>query len=329
MGDTVEEAQANFNNRLIESFEKIRNSSQTRAGRPSKNGVNIHAQISPVSKSLLDELGNTLALSQGEILDCAIFAFSKQVHKKKTKLLIVSPPRKLVPVLTYFTKPTEGAVFKFRSDSKSCAAEFDSHLRWLPEEPRHYRWFDELEQPIDFIAKIQTIKTISANPFLFEAAIQVTALPTFAQKTSAEEVQFAQRQLRYIEQTETGDEDTKNSAASVVECVCDSNAHDIKVWGCDKCPACKPAFHIINRADFKLRYGRDSRFSFQYPDLELAWEAHSGQIWKLWVKCPYHVGSLEMAPCKLMLRALDYLDDFCIRATVGQVKATGSVGILS
>jgi hypothetical protein len=316
IGDTAEEAQTSFDDSLIKSFEKLRGGNQTRAGRPAKNGVNIHAQISQASKDLLDELGNALTLGQGETLDCAIFAFSKQVYKKKTKLLIVSPPRKLVPVLIYSTKPIEGEVFKFRSDSKSCAADFDSHLRWEPNQPRHYRWFDEREHPIDFIAKIQTIETISVNPFLFEVAVEVTAVPPFAQKISEDEVESAQRQLRYIEQTENDGDDELSVS---ITCECDSDALEIQDWGCDMCPACKPAFYSINNADFKLRYGRTSRFSFQYPDLELAWEAHSGQIWKIWVKCPYFVGSLEKAPCELMLRALNYLNDFCVRATASRV----------
>jgi len=315
MGDSANEAKANFTSAFVDNFDLIKSTvNHGKSGRPAKNGVNIHAQVSSATKDLIDEMSNTLGLSQGEIFDCAVFALSKQVRREKPKLLIVSPPRKIVPIASYKANPEPGVVFTFRSNSESCASKFDGQMRWEPEQPWHYQWFDEAGQPTDFIGKLKSIKTVTAKPFLFEVTLMIEAIPSFAQKIEPGAIRAAQRLFEYIENDEKSEDEMQTLPAKKIECICNSNKLDIGNWGCSKCLACSPAYGLINAADFKLRYGRDTKFSQHYSDFELTWDAIIGDNWQIWIKSAEHAGALSAAPCDLMLKALSHLDQFCSAA---------------
>lgn len=318
-GDSEAEAHSAFDDMLVESFDQSKTAiSRTKSGRPAKNGINIHAQITPETKRLMDDLSNLLDISQGELIDCATFAFDKSVKRRKPKLLIVSPPRKLVPIFSYKGAIAPRSVLKFETTHEGCASRFDGQVRWQPEQPWHYRWFNELNQPIDFIGKIKSTTLISSRPFLYSVELDVQHVPSFAQKTTTDEIVNAQKQLKYIEQN---DKDCKEerfmdtlfleNKLAKLNCSCNPLEHEIEDWGCSKCVACKNAYDEIDKTQSHFKFNcRAEKFARMYGNLELVWESVASNSWDVWIKQSDYVGRLSSAPCDLMLQVIPLLDNF-------------------
>ncbi len=316
-GYTQEEARAAFEEILSGTYSQLKSqgvSEQSKSGRPIKNGVNIHAQVKQQTKNLMADMAEKLGLSQGEVLDCAVFALNKQVSKKSPKLLVVSPPRQLIDVHSYSRAIAPNTEFTFKTNDRACASQFDGRLRWDTDEPCHYRWFDEQGVPVDFIAKLKKTQTISEEPFLFEVTLDIQYVPEFIQKTAPEDIDWAQRELQHIRRERKYENmmGESNNSASVF-CTCDSTLGGVENWGCNECSECKKAYPAIATAIRQLKFGGKNQVKFakQYDSFQLVWEAISANNWQIWIKTNNHVVTLLNAPCELMLAAIPCLRDFC------------------
>ena len=54
-------------------------------GRPTKNGVELHVQVQPDTKQLIDELRKDIGLSQGEFIDLVTFYYAKKADATTVK----------------------------------------------------------------------------------------------------------------------------------------------------------------------------------------------------------------------------------------------------
>ncbi len=84
VGDTPREAREHFEEMLSEIYEDYATGNvlgYNKAGRPAKNGVNLHTSIRPNTKSEIDRLAKALDISQGEVIDFAIFAATHTAEK--------------------------------------------------------------------------------------------------------------------------------------------------------------------------------------------------------------------------------------------------------
>jgi predicted RNase H-like HicB family nuclease len=89
-GDTEAEAMSQFESNLEFAYEQLLHNNvggYDKGGRPAKNGVHVHVQLKPETKQTLSEMTKELGITQGELIDWAVFALTHH-QKKPTKNLM-------------------------------------------------------------------------------------------------------------------------------------------------------------------------------------------------------------------------------------------------
>jgi len=87
-GDTEAEAISQFETNLEFAYEQLLHNNvggYDKSGRPAKNGVHIHVQVKPETKETLSEMTKELGITQGELIDWALFALTHQQKKLSVK----------------------------------------------------------------------------------------------------------------------------------------------------------------------------------------------------------------------------------------------------
>lgn len=95
IGDTKQEALESLDEmmaELIQDLDKGRIAGYGKRGRPAKNGVRIHAQVSKQVKEFINKEAKRLGVSQGEFINhlCLIY----RIHTDADKEKIIKPPMK-------------------------------------------------------------------------------------------------------------------------------------------------------------------------------------------------------------------------------------------
>jgi predicted RNase H-like HicB family nuclease len=83
-GNTEAEAMSQFETNLEFAYEQLLHNNvgaYDKSGRPAKNGVHIHVQVKTDTKKILSEMTKELGITQGELIDWALFALSRQQTK--------------------------------------------------------------------------------------------------------------------------------------------------------------------------------------------------------------------------------------------------------
>jgi predicted RNase H-like HicB family nuclease len=89
-GETKQAALKMYDEMLEEAYEDLLHSKVAgydAKGRPAKNGINVHMAIKADSKETLSSLATELGVSQGEIVDWALFALTHHELKPKHQVL--------------------------------------------------------------------------------------------------------------------------------------------------------------------------------------------------------------------------------------------------
>jgi hypothetical protein len=86
VGDSEKEARQHFEEMLTDVYDHYANGNvlgYNKAGRPAKGGISLHASVRPDTKVEIDRLAKALNISQGEVIDFAIFAATHTAEKKE------------------------------------------------------------------------------------------------------------------------------------------------------------------------------------------------------------------------------------------------------
>ncbi|MDR3617346.1 MAG: hypothetical protein P4L53_27565 [Candidatus Obscuribacterales bacterium] len=83
-GNSKAEALSQFDVNLEFAYEQLLHNNvggYDKSGRPPKNGVHVHVQIKPDTKEILTNMTKEFGITQGELIDWALFALSRQQTK--------------------------------------------------------------------------------------------------------------------------------------------------------------------------------------------------------------------------------------------------------